>query len=134
MPPDERLISEMNLRVLFLVHAAVTFAAGIVLIAAPALIPKTVGIEIGPDHYLLSHFLGAAELAIAFLSFYARNIKEKYAVQVIVSSFIVFHMATAAVELYAVDRGISSMLIANVAVRIAVSMLFFYYGFYRNGR
>jgi hypothetical protein len=43
-------------------------------------------------------------------------------------------MATAAVELYAVDRGVSSMLIANIAVRIAVSMLFFYYGFYRNGR
>jgi hypothetical protein len=60
-------ISEMNLRILFLAHAAVTFAAGIVLIAAPAAIPSSVGIDMAPDHYLLSHFLGAAELAVAFL-------------------------------------------------------------------
>jgi hypothetical protein len=132
MPSDERLNSEMNLRILLLVHAAVTFAAGVVLIAAPALIPKTVGIEIGPEQFLLSYFLGAAELGLAYLSFYARKINDRHALRIIVSSFIVFHLATGIVEIYALAQGVSPNLIANIALRIIVSVLFFYYGFYKN--
>jgi hypothetical protein len=122
----------MNLQRLLLIHAIITLAAGVVLIVAPAVIPKTVDIQIRPNEYLLSYFLGAAELGIAYLSFFSRTIQDKYALRIICTTFIVFHAATGILELYGLLQGISSKIIGNIFLRIVVVVLFYYYGIYKN--
>lgn len=117
-----------SLKLLLTIHAIVTLAAAIVLIVAPAVIPKTVDIAINHDQYLLSYFLGAAELGIAYLSFRSRKINDAYALRIIVISFIIFHAATGLLEIYALSRDTSPKIIVNILLRIAMVGLFCYYG------
>jgi len=119
------------LKVLLLVHGLITFAASIVLIFTPTAIPKTVNIEISPNEYLLCYFLGAAELSIAFLSVFARKIKDNLSLRLISATFIVFHVTTGALELFALTNGLSSKIIFNVFLRIVISILFWHFGIYR---
>jgi len=77
----------MNLKKLLLIHAIITLAAGIVLVIAPSLIPKTVNIEPLPNQYLLCYFLRASEIGIAYLSFFSRFIKDKYALRIVSEIF-----------------------------------------------
>jgi hypothetical protein len=58
----------MTLRFLLGMRAALTFAAGVVLVIAPALIPGAVGIHFEPPAYLLCYLLAAAEFSLAVLS------------------------------------------------------------------
>ncbi|MGI5291681.1 hypothetical protein ACQEVF_51390 [Nonomuraea polychroma] len=124
----------MNLRRLLTLHALVTFAAGVVLIAAPGLIPGAVGIRIAPDAYLVCYLLGAAELAVAYLSFAGRTLRQPDGVRLITLTMIVFHGCTAAVEIYAFTRGLHPTIWANVALRVAVIVLFNHYGLRRKGQ
>lgn len=118
----------MNLKGLLLIHAIITFAAGILLVAAPAAIPQTVNIQLSYNQYLLCYFLAAAEFAIAYLSFFSRNIKDNYALRIIVISFIVFHSATGILELVGLYRGIQPGIIGNIILRVIIVALFYYYG------
>jgi hypothetical protein len=43
----------MTLRILLIIHAVAMFAAGVVLVVAPAAIPRVVGIHVGTDAYLI---------------------------------------------------------------------------------
>ena len=54
----------LPVRILFIAHGIVTAAAGIVLIAAPALIPSTVGIALPTSANLLPYLLGGVELYV----------------------------------------------------------------------
>lgn len=119
------------LKSVLIIHGLITLAAGIVLVVAPTLIPKTVNIDISPNQYLLSYFLAAAELGIAYLSFFAVTIADKNALRIICSTFIVFHLATCGLEIYAFIEGISSKIIFNIILRILVTALFWYYGIYK---
>lgn len=121
----------MVLKILFTVHAIVTLAAGIVLMAAPAFIPSTVNIQLPKDAFLLSYFLGAAEIALAFLSFFAGRLKNAEAIRLVACCFVVFHLLTAATEVYAIMQGADKGLWANVLVRVLVSSLFIYFGVYK---
>lgn len=115
------------LNVWLFVHALVTLAAGIVLVAAPESIPSTVGVTLSGKAQLLAFFLGAAEISIAFLSFGARRIQDFRALSLVIWTFIVFHLATAVVELYDMMlHGFSPVLWANIAVRVAVVAFFVY--------
>lgn len=118
----------MILRKLLILHGVVTFVAAIVLVIAPELIPKTVGINLDKSAYLLSYFLGAAEFGIAYLSFFAARLKNIEALRLICASFIVFHLATAVLEIYALAQGVNTAILANVALRIIISVLFGYFG------
>ncbi|MES2515290.1 MAG: hypothetical protein V4580_14150 [Bacteroidota bacterium] len=118
----------MNLKTLLSVHALLTFAAGIVLIVAPSVVPDTVNIQINKDQYLLCYFLGAAEIAIAYLSFVSRNLTDKQALKMIVTTFIIFHGATALLEFYGLTQGISLKIIGNIILRSMIVVLFYYYG------
>jgi len=118
----------MNLQKLFLMHAIVTLAAGIILIASPAFIPATININIEAPQYLLCYFVAAAELSVAYLSFCSRKIKDKYSLRIISISFIVFHLVTAILELYVFTQGVSSKIVANIMLRIGIVILFYYYG------
>jgi hypothetical protein len=112
------------MRLLLLIHAILTIAAGMVLIIAPAQIPSSVDINVAREQYLICYLLGAAELAIGYLSFTARKLTDAKSLRVIALTFIIFHVATAAVELLAITQGASSMLWANIVVRLIVAALF----------
>lgn len=118
----------MNLQRLFLIHAIITFAAGVVLIIVPTVIPETVDIQLTPEQYLLCYFLGAAELGIAYLSFFGRTITDGHALRIITKSFIVFHAATGLLELYGLTNGLTPKIIGNVILRVIIVILFYYYG------
>jgi len=121
----------MNLQRLFVLHAVLTFAAAFVLAFAPDAIPQTVGISLPPSAFLVAYLLAAAELAMAVLSWGARNITDVNAVRVIVSSLITLHAASALLEVRAFLAGVSSVILANVAVRVTAIVVFWYYGFAR---
>jgi hypothetical protein len=118
----------MNLKILLLAHAIITFAAGVVLFVAPAAIPGAVDVTIEREQYLICYLLGAAELAIAFLSLTARKLTDRQAIRLVAWTFIVFHATTGIGELYAFARGTSAGILANVALRVVVVGLFAYYG------
>lgn len=101
------------------------------LIVAPTLIPSTVNIRLDEKAYLLSYFLGAAEIALAFLSFFAATLKSDEAIRLIAACFAVFHLLTALTELYAMFRGADPTLWVNVALRIGVTGAFVYFGIYK---
>lgn len=121
----------MKLKVLLLAHAIITFAAGVVLFIAPEAIPGAVSVTISPEAYLICYLLGAAELAIAFLSLAARKLTDRQAIRIVVWTLIVFHACTGAAELYAFARGTSAAILANLALRILVVALFAFYGLRR---
>jgi hypothetical protein len=118
----------MNFARLLLVHGVITLAAGIVLIAMPAAIPAAVHVEVPDGAVLIPYMLGAAEIAIAVLSFGASRLTDPKAVRLIAITLIVFHLMTATVEAYAFfqDRTAAGVW-ANVGVRLAVSALIGYY-------
>ena len=121
----------MELSKLLFIHAIITLAAGIVLVVAPSLIPETVNSKITPNEYLLCYFLGAAEFAIAYLSYFSRKIKDTDVLRLIISTLIVFHAATGILEGYAFTQGVSSKITGNIALRVIIIILFFYYGYYK---
>jgi hypothetical protein len=113
------------LRVVLTVHGVVTIAAAVVLAVLPAAIPATVGIALEPDAYLLSYFLAAAELAIGLLSLGAVTLTDTRSLRLIVGAFVVFHAATAVLELvYSVNAGMSPVLAANILIRVVASIAF----------
>ena len=117
------------LRALLIGHGVVTLAAAVALAAVPAAIPATVGIALQPDAFLLSYLLAAAELAIGILSLGAARLNDAAALRLIVTVFVVFHLATAALEtLHLALTGLDPVIIANIAVRLAVSAAFLVLG------
>ena len=66
----------LPIRILFIAHGIVTAAAGVVLIAAPALIPSAVSIALPPAANLLPYLLGAVELGVAVLSIGAIRLRD----------------------------------------------------------
>ena len=83
-----------TLRAVFVVHGLITLAGAAVLIAFPTAIPSTVGITIGRSDYLLVYLVAAAELTVAVLSFGATRITDVAALRLIVSTFVVLHLAS----------------------------------------
>jgi len=121
----------MGLKQLLIIHAVITFAAGFVLMIAPALIPSTVDVSVSSQQYLLCYFLAAAEFAIAYLSFFSIKIEDIKALQIICTTFIIFHTATGLLEIYAWTNGLSGKIWGNVVLRIVIVILFAYYGQYK---
>ena len=131
MSSSVRYAHERVLKTLLAIHGLITFTAAVVLIVAPAAIPGTVEIKISSNQYLLSYFLGAAELSIAFLSFFGRKIEDKKTLLLISSTFIVFHLATGALEAFSLSQGGSSKIIFNIILRMIIAVLFWYYGIHK---
>lgn len=110
---------------MLLIHAVLTAAAGVVLIIAPEKIPATVNIHLNRGAYLICYLLGATEIAFAVLSFFSRGLTDRAGIRLVVSTFIVFHLVTAGVELFALAQEGAQALWGNVALRIVVTILFF---------
>jgi hypothetical protein len=117
-----------GLRILFAIHAVLTFAASVVLVLEPTAIPSAAGIHVEPSAYLLCYLLAAAELGISVLSWGARTITDIKALRLIVVSFMIFHAASGALEIYAFAGSTNAVIWANVVVRIFVIGLFAYFG------
>ena len=114
----------LPLRILFIAHGIVTAAAGVLLIAAPGLIPAVVSIPLEPDAFLLPYLLGAVELGVAVLSIGAAWLADQAAVRLIAWSFVVLHTVSALVEVLALAQGADPLLWGNVAVRVVVAAVF----------
>ena len=114
-----------TVRVVLAAHGIVTLAAAVVLAVFPAAIPATVGIVVEADSYLLSYFLAAAELAIGLLSLGAVTLADARALRLIIGVFIVFHLATAILEIvYALRAGMTPVLTGNILVRVLAIVVF----------
>jgi F0F1-type ATP synthase assembly protein I len=118
----------MNLRILLVVHAVITLAAGVVLVVAPGAIPSVIGVHLAPGSFVLCYFLAGAEFSIAFISFYGSRCRDAEAIRLVVQTIIVFHAATAVLEVCALAQGMDVRLWGNVVLRVIVIALFAHYG------
>ena len=121
----------MNLRTLLLIQAFATLATFITIIISPSLIPQSFDIKITPNQNLLPYLIGAAELSLAYLSFIGTKTKNIHALKIICNFFIAFHFATALVCFYAIVQGASLTLIGNIAFRLIMVVMFYYYGIFK---
>ena len=113
------------LRAVFLVHGLITLAGAVVLTVFPTAIPSLVGIELQQPEYLLVYLVGAAELAVAVLSFGASRIADPAALRLIVATFVVLHGASGILDLvYMGVVGPKSVMIGNAVLRFAVVAVF----------
>jgi hypothetical protein len=112
------------LRGLFVVHAMLTGAAGVVLLLAPGVIPHVVGIALPPDAYLLAYLLAGAELGFAALSLLAARSDSPAALRSAALACAVFHGASALGEVRALAAGVDTRVALNVAVRVIVMLAF----------
>jgi hypothetical protein len=86
-----------------------------------------VGIVIAPSAFLLCYLLAAAELSIGIVSWGARHLTDTKALRLVAASFVVFHGASAILELWAFVNGLSARILANVVLRVVAVTLFAYY-------
>ncbi|RDH77879.1 hypothetical protein DVS77_13560 [Mycolicibacterium moriokaense] len=115
----------MLLRAVFVVHGLITLAGAVVLTVFPTAIPSVVGITVTRPQYLLVYLVGAAELAVAVLSFGAARLTDRAALGLVVTTFVVLHGASGVLDIvYMGMTEISGGLIANTVARFAVVAVF----------
>jgi hypothetical protein len=111
-----------------------TFAAALMLIISPSVIPSTVDVHVTKNEYLLCYLLAAAEFAIAYLSFSSRKINDFTVLKPIIVSLIIFHATTLALEIVAITNGVSLTLLGNIIARAVIVFMFSYFGLYKGKR
>jgi hypothetical protein len=100
------------LRIVLLVHGLITLAGAVVLTVFPTAIPSAVGITVERPDYLLVYLVGAAELAVAVLSFGAMT-------------FVVLHGASGILDVvYMAVTDVNGTMIANTVARFSVVVVF----------
>jgi hypothetical protein len=113
------------LRAVFVVHGLITLAGAAVLVVFPTAIPSLVGIDVGRQQFLLVYLVGAAELAVAVLSFGATRLTDRSALRLIVATFVVLHAASGILNLvYMGVTEVNGTLIGNTVARFAVVAVF----------
>jgi hypothetical protein len=113
------------LRIVLVGHGLVTLAGAIVLTVFPTAIPSTVGITVERPDYLLVYLVGAAELAVAVLSFGATRLTDPAALRLIVTTFVVLHGASGILDVvYMAVTDVNATMIANTVARFTVVVVF----------
>jgi hypothetical protein len=113
------------LRAVFVVHGVITLAGAVVLTVFPTAIPSAVGITLERPDYLLVYLVGAAEIAVAVLSFGATRLTDPAALRLVVTTFVVLHGASGVLDLvYVGVIGPNATIIANAVLRFAVVAVF----------
>lgn len=103
-----------TLAAVFVVHGLITLAGAIVLTVFPTAIPSAVGIHLERPEYLLAYLVGAAELAVAVLSFGAARLTDRAALWLIVLTFVVLHGFSGILDLvYMAVTDVNGTIIAN---------------------
>src|SRR5947199_8462674 len=112
------------LRAVFVLHGLITLAGAVVLMVFPKAIPSMVGITITRPDYLLVYLVGAAELAVAVLSFGALGITDWAALRLIVATLVVLHATSGLLDIvYMALTQANSTMISNTVLRFAVVTL-----------
>lgn len=110
------------LRVVLVIQGVVSLIGAVVMAAAPGALPAAVGITIGRDDYLLPYLLGAAELAVAVLSFGVLRLSDAAAVRLIVMTFVLLHVVSGVLTLvYGVSVGAIGSVIPGIMARFVVA-------------
>ncbi|WP_326545713.1 hypothetical protein QGN32_18295 [Mycolicibacterium sp. ND9-15] len=113
------------LRVVLMVHGLITLAGAVVLMVFPTAIPAVVGITLERPEYLLAYLVGAAELAVAVLSFGAARLTDWAALRLIVTALVVLHLTSGVLNLvYLGLTQLNGTMIANTVARFAVVLVF----------
>jgi hypothetical protein len=113
------------LRAVFMVHGFITLAGAVVLTVFPTAIPSAVGITLERPEYLLVYLVGAAELAVAVLSFGATRLTDRAALWLIVLTFVVLHGFSGILDIvYMAVTDVNGAMIANTVARFAVVTVF----------
>lgn len=121
----------INIHRILLMHSIITFAAALMLIISPSVIPDTVEVHVQKNQYLLCYLLAAAEFAIAYLSFSSRKINDFTVLKPIIVTLIIFHATTLALEVVAITNGVSLTLLGNIIARAVIVFMFSYFGLYK---
>ncbi len=113
------------IRAVLFAHGVITLAGAVVLTVWPRVIPAAVGITVEPRDFLLVYLVGAAELAVAVLSFGATRLADGAAIRLVVVTLAVMHGASGLLNvLYMAQNGWSAVLVANTGARfVAVLVL-----------
>jgi hypothetical protein len=119
-------MNHKGLRRLLVIHGFITLAAGVVLTAAPDLIPSAVGIRLEPSAYVVAYLLAGAEIGLAVLSFGGSRVTDPRALRLIVWSLVAFHESSGVLEIYAHARGANVAILANAAARAVIIGLLAY--------
>ena len=115
------------LRAVFVAHGMITLAGAVVLAVFPTAIPSAVGITVERPQYLLVYLVGAAELAVAVLSFGAARLTDEAALRLVVTTFVVLHGASGVLDLvYMGVIGPNTTVIANTVLRFTVVAVFLF--------
>ena len=113
------------LRAAFVVHGLITLAGAVVLTVFPTAIPSAVGITVERKEYLLVYLVGAAELAVAVLSFGATRLTDVTALRLAVTTFVVLHGASGILDLvYMSVTEANATIIVNTVLRFTVVTVF----------
>jgi hypothetical protein len=113
------------LRAVFVVHGLITLAGAVVLTVFPTAIPSAVGITVERKEYLLVYLVGAAELAVAVLSFGATRLTDIAALRLVVTTFVVLHGASGILDLvYMAVTEANATIIVNTVLRFTVVTVF----------
>lgn len=118
----------MALRIVLVVNALATLAAGLALFISPGFLGAAVDIAIGRDAYFVYYLLGASELAIATLCILALRLTDSAALRAVCWTMIVFHAASGLAGVLAYAQGLSAAVWANVALRALMIGLFAWFG------
>lgn len=118
----------MALRIVLIVNALATLAAGLALFISPGFLGAAVDIVIGRDAYFVYYLLGASELAIATLCVLALRLADPVALRMVCWTMIVFHTASGLAGVLAYAEGLSAAVWANVALRALMVGLFAWFG------
>lgn len=116
------------LRILFVVNALATAAAGFVLLFVPAAIPATVGITLPPDASFIAWLLGAAEWGVTALCIGALRSQEPAAHRLAAMSLLVFHAASGMADLLALGGGFVLTIALNLVLRAVMVAGFAVFG------
>lgn len=109
------------LRIVLFVHGLITLAGAVVLTVSPSAIPSLVGIDLQRPDYLLVYLVGAAELAVAVLSFGATRLTDRAALWLIVLTLVVLHGFSGILDVvYMAVTDVNGVMIANTVARFAV--------------
>lgn len=110
-----------TLRAVFVIHGLITLAGAAVLMVFPTAIPSAVGISLERGDYLLVYLVGAAELAVAVLSFGAARLTDLQALGLVVTTLVVLHLTSGILDLvYMGMTRVGATMVANTILRFTV--------------
>lgn len=118
----------MKLSTLFVANSVFALIGSLSLLLAPLLTFESYGSSLNPDGMFVAHILGVTVLGVAVLSYAAKNITDRTALNWIMVSFIIAHVGSAILATAAAANGLfNSMIWVDVIAHGAFALGFGYY-------